>query len=36
MTLLTIHFGLGWTKEEKNGVKLYDEDLNVIAEKVNR
>ncbi len=36
VTLLTIHFGLGWTKEEKNGVKLYDEDLNVIAEKVNR
>ena len=34
VTLLTIHFGLGWTKEEKNGVKLYDEDLNVIAEKV--
>ena len=34
VTLLAIHFGLGWTKEEKSGVKLYDEDLNVIAEKV--
>ncbi len=31
VTLLAIHFGLGWTKEEKNGEKLYDENLNVIA-----
>lgn len=31
VSIIMIQFGLGRTKEEKNGVRLYDDNLEVIA-----